>query len=35
MIPNDVLSVRSLKTILIMLAGFVTWRVSLDELRKA
>lgn len=32
MIPHDMLSMRSFKTVLVLLAGFVAWRVSLDEL---
>lgn len=32
MIPHDMFSVRSFKTVLVLLAGFVAWRVSLDEL---
>lgn len=32
MIPLDVLSMCSLNTVLVLLAGFVAWRVSLEEL---
>lgn len=35
MIPHDMLSTRSFKTVLVLLAGFVAWRVSLDELYNA
>lgn len=32
MIPHDMFSVCSLNTVLVLLAGFVAWRVSLYEL---
>lgn len=35
MIPHDMLSMRSLETVLVLLAGFVAWRVSLNELYNA
>lgn len=35
MVPLDMISLRSLKTVLVLLAGFVVWRVSLDEFYNA
>ncbi|KAL2273990.1 hypothetical protein FJTKL_03707 [Diaporthe vaccinii] len=32
MIPHDMLSVRSFKTVLVLLAGFVAWRLSPEEI---
>lgn len=32
MIPHEILSMRTLNTVLLSLVGFVAWRVSLEDL---
>lgn len=35
MVPLDMLSLHSLKTVSVLLAGFVAWKVSLGEVHDA